>query len=235
MNSKTTLAVIAVIVVLAIGGYLIFGKKDVGAPAESAQATFDPLNATYTIEGQPVNLVDGKSEVSIAEGKLGAESGSAIKIITTLFGQPVTGDLNGDGKADAAVMIVENPGGTGTFFYVAAALNTENGAQGTNAVLLGDRIAPQNIQIKNGQIIANYADRRPDEPMAASPSVGVSAYLVFDGTALTASAPLSGAGEHCGGNLATAPVCITGYHCAPDPTSNLPFGDVGGICVLGTN
>ncbi len=38
-------------------------------------------------------------------------------------------------------------------------------------------------------------------------------------------------GEHCGGNMTTALACSTGYHCAPTPGSNLPFGDVGGTCV----
>lgn len=38
-------------------------------------------------------------------------------------------------------------------------------------------------------------------------------------------------GQHCGGNMANAPTCGVGYHCAPVPGSNLPFGDVGGVCV----
>lgn len=41
----------------------------------------------------------------------------------------------------------------------------------------------------------------------------------------------SAEGQHCGGNIANPPQCPAGYHCAPDPNSHLPFGDVGGICV----
>lgn len=37
--------------------------------------------------------------------------------------------------------------------------------------------------------------------------------------------------ERCGGNMMNAHQCSTGYHCAPEPGSHLPFGDVGGICV----
>lgn len=37
-------------------------------------------------------------------------------------------------------------------------------------------------------------------------------------------------GQHCGGNMANAPVCGEGYSCTPVPGSNLPFGDVGGTC-----
>ncbi len=38
-------------------------------------------------------------------------------------------------------------------------------------------------------------------------------------------------GEHCGGNIMNALSCTAGYHCAAEPGSHLPFGDVGGICV----
>ena len=38
-------------------------------------------------------------------------------------------------------------------------------------------------------------------------------------------------GEHCGGNMMNAPVCGTGFHCAKNPASNVPMGDVGGLCV----
>src|SRR5512135_1880815 len=44
-------------------------------------------------------------------------------------------------------------------------------------------------------------------------------------------AGVAGPGEHCGGNIATARECGPGYHCAPTPGSNLPFGDIGGVCV----
>ncbi len=38
-------------------------------------------------------------------------------------------------------------------------------------------------------------------------------------------------GEHCGGNIRGALSCTVGYHCAAEPGSHLPFGDVGGVCV----
>jgi hypothetical protein len=60
-----------------------------------------------------------------------------------------------------------------------AALKTESGYTGTNAVFLGDRIAPQTTSITDGTLIVNYADRAPGEPMTAAPSVGVSKYLVI--------------------------------------------------------
>lgn len=179
MNKNISLAVLA-IVVIGLGTTALFGKKD--------QAIFDPLNTTYTFEGQQaVRLVNGKEEAELAPG-------SAEKMITKVFGEPVSGDLNGDGKADAALFLVQTTGGTGTFYYVAAAINkggaTGNAAQGTNAVFLGDRITPGNIEIKDGQIIASYADRKLGEPVAATPSVSMTKYLVYDGYLLQEAAPL---------------------------------------------
>ena len=126
----------------------------------------DYKNATYTIEGVSVRLVDGSAETSVGFG-------STAKTITKRFGNEATGDLNGDGTPDAAFLLTQSRGGSGTFYYVAVAVNTSAGYQGTNAVLLGDRIAPQSTQIKNGTLIVNYAERKPSEPMTATPSMGV--------------------------------------------------------------
>ena len=135
----------------------------------------DPQNATYTVEGKPVTLVIGVSEVAAAPG-------SASKVTTKYFGNQATGDLNADGKPDIAFVLTQNSGGSGTFFYVAADLSSPAGYAGTNAVLLGDRIAPQTTEIRNAEVVVNYADRRPGEPMTTPPSVGVTKYLrIVDG------------------------------------------------------
>lgn len=93
------------------------------------------------------------------------------------FGNDAFGDLNGDGKEDVAFLITQNSEGSGTFYYVVVALKNTNGYQVTNTLLLGDRIAPQTTEIQNGEIIVNYADRKPSEPMTAIPFVGVSKYF----------------------------------------------------------
>ena len=127
-------------------------------------------NVTYIIDGQSITLVNGLAESEAAPG-------SAEKQTTKYFGNEATGDLNGDGKADVAFLLTQNNGGSGTFYYVVVALKTDNGYQGINAILLGDRVAPQTTEIKDGQVIVNYADRKADESFAVQPSVGVSKYL----------------------------------------------------------
>ena len=136
-------------------------------------AAADPLQAAYLIEGQVVRLVDGRSEVEAAPG-------SATKIKTSVFGKPVYGDLDGDGDDDVALLLVQDPGGSGTFYYLTGALKVTGGYRGTNAVLLGDRIGPQPVEIRNGVVISNYTVRRADEPMAAVPTVGKSKHLIYE-------------------------------------------------------
>lgn len=139
-------------------------------------APLDARNATYLIENKPVTLVNGMSTEPAA-------TGSASQITTQYFGNEARGDLNGDGFDDLALLITQSGGSSGMFFYAVVAINTPNGYRGTNAVLLGDRIAPQSTEIRDGEVIVNYGDRKPDEPMTAIPSQGVTKYLnIEDGS-----------------------------------------------------
>lgn len=144
------------------------------APVSSGQAG-DYKNISYEIEGESVLLKDGVAEAVLTPG-------SSSKEVTRYFGNEVKADLDNDGLEDVAFLLTRDGGGSGTFFYVAAALKKSDGYKGTNAVLLGDRIAPQTTEFRDGELIVNFAIRKQNEPMTASPSVGVSKYFkVIDG------------------------------------------------------
>jgi len=173
MNWKNINIFVALLIVVA--GFYFFEINKL--TVTNAPTVLDPLNATYIIDNNPITLVNGKADVSAAPD-------SSTRILTMIFGEPSIGDLNNDGKPDAAVLLVRTTGGSGTFFYVAAALNAVNATQGTNALLLGDRIAPQTLEVRNGQIIANFAIRKPGEPFTTQPSLGVSKYAKVGGATL---------------------------------------------------
>lgn len=122
-------------------------------------ASTDYKNAVYFMDGRQITL---------------ASQGMKY------FGNEVRGDFNNDGIGDIAFLFTYDGGGSGTFYYVAAALGSKNGYIGTNAIFLGDRIVPQTTEFRNGEIIVNYADRGPIEPMTARPSFGVSKYLKIE-------------------------------------------------------
>lgn len=165
---KTNIAIGVVIFVVVLGGMLYWLNNK--APATPP---------TYIINDQPVTLVNGRAETPSAPG-------SASKVVTQYFGNVATGDLNGDGAPDVAFLLTQSSGGSGTFYYVVATIVAADGSyEGTNAILLGDRIAPQTTEIRDGEIIVNYAERKEGEPMTAEPSVGTSKYLKVVGTTLT--------------------------------------------------
>ena len=168
MKKKLIIGFIALVIILIVV-FVVYKEKIGDATMKIYYG--DPLNATYTIDDAEYLLKNGKSEMEAAPG-------SAEKITTEIFGQPVVGDINGDGIGDYSMFLVQRTGGTGSFYFVISAVSRKDGkVAGTNAVYLGDRIAPQNIQVKDGEIIANYADRKEGERMTAQPSVGVSKYI----------------------------------------------------------
>ncbi len=164
--------------VIAVLGALFLGlntyiHQDTPVPIVSSHK-----DAEYRIEGVPVRLMNGVSEIA-------AGPDTSASIVTRYFGNELLLDLNDDGRQDVVFLLTQEQGGSGTFYYAVAALNLEAGYVGSDGYLLGDRIAPQstvmspNPRHKN-VVVINYADRALDEPMSASPSIGKSAYLKLD-------------------------------------------------------
>jgi hypothetical protein len=171
-------AVIALVVL--VGGFFVLNSYIYNE--KQATAVADYKNAEFLIEGKRVKLNDGVAETEAAPG-------STAKIITRYFGNELKTDLDGDGREDIAFILTQNLGGSGTFFYAVAALNTERGYIGSDGYLLGDRVAPQSTNVSPNPrhkyvVVFNYADRTPGEPMTASPSIGKSAYLKLNTTTM---------------------------------------------------
>jgi len=125
----------------------------------------DPANATFTFDGVEVTLSNGKIETDARE--------------TTLLEQKAYGDLNSDSRNDTVVFLAQSGGGSGIFIYVASYVSGPINYKGTNALFLGDRIAPEDISIANGIVTVSYLDRAADEALAAEPTVKVSKQFVY--------------------------------------------------------
>ena len=137
----------------------------------------NPKNATYDIDGSKITLQNGVWESDSNEGS------ATIKTIN-YFGNELRTDINGDSTEDTVFLVTETIENN-ILYYLVVALNKENGYEGTNGVLLGDRIAPQTTEWRNNEIVVNYADRNPGEPMSKKPSVGISRYFKIENSTLT--------------------------------------------------
>jgi hypothetical protein len=178
---KEYVASFAVLLVAGLGLWWMLdmqGGKPVQEPS-LPPLPMSPKDATYRIEDNEITLVNGLSRESIAPD-------SASLLETSIVGEPYIADINNDGLDDAVVLLTQTAGGSGMFYYVAVALadGSESVYQGSNAILLGDRIAPQNIEIRDGVVVVNYAQHAEDQAFSEPPSEAVSAYLTLAGAKL---------------------------------------------------
>ncbi len=160
--------VVALFAIVAVTGFIKFNfsDSDIILPLEKK----DVLNFKYNIDGQEFQLKNGSAEIAITEN-------SATKNKLSTFGDPFEFDADKDGDMDYAVLLAHEPGGSGTFFYATLVINDAGELKQTNVLFLGDRIAPQNVNVVDGRAVFNYADRLADESMATAPSVGKSLYV----------------------------------------------------------
>jgi hypothetical protein len=116
-------------------------------------------------------LLTYQKTVTLKDGKYENGSG-ADYILATLLPQIAFGDLNGDGDQDAAVLVAENAGGSGTFVSVYAIINQAGKPLQSGAALIDDRPNIQALSIKDGQISVNALIHGTNDSMA-NPSLGV--------------------------------------------------------------
>ncbi len=180
---KTSTLIMIVLLVLVLGAFVFTrfspseevivnlpndnsGVEDVSKPEVN--------NLSYNVDGDVFNLVDGKAEILSLPG-------SATMNSLSIFGEPVYGDLDADGDVDGAVWLLNEPGGTGVFYYGALVMNDGTGkGVATNTMFLGDRIAPQTLEVQDGRVVYNFAIRKETDPMTAEPSVGKSVWVNYD-------------------------------------------------------
>ncbi len=158
------------LIILAVMGFggCRAAEQDADAIDSSSRAPAETMtfgrNASFTVNGTLVALVDGMSSIP--------GENSAARTTTRYLGNEAEGDLNGDGQKDRAFWISQDAAGTGTFYYVVVALNNGQGYTTTNAFPVGDRIAPQAMQIRSEarELHVNFADRKRGKPMTTPPS-----------------------------------------------------------------
>lgn len=129
-----------------------------GVLGAGASMTLDQLkNTTYLVDGDKIKLKNGTYQAgTIAEANY----------LLVKFETAALGDLNNDGKNDAAVIYFYNGGGSGCFVILAAMLNQDGNPVQVASEELGDRVEVKSIAIRGGKIILTMLVHGPKDGMA---------------------------------------------------------------------
>lgn len=141
------------------------------APAVSNQSS--PEDISVEVSGRTFELVDGEASIQTV-------SNSDTRETLRVFGDPVYGDLDNDGDEDAVLLLQYSGGGTGVFYYVTFALRDGEDYRASSALLLGDRISSQSVEIQNGRALVRFKDRDPSEPMSSPAAIDRAVWIQYE-------------------------------------------------------
>jgi hypothetical protein len=128
-------------------------------------------NATYMLPfyGNTVTLTNG-----------GYQEGSGAEITSVTMTESIAfGDLNGDGLEDAAVILVENGGGTGQFKSVVAMINQGGVPVQAGVAQLGDRVQVNSLAIQAGRVMLDMLVQGPNDPLCCPTQPVTQSYQLF--------------------------------------------------------
>jgi len=135
--------------IVLFGIYIVYVTKDISIQNDQS-TSFDsilpklPADALYNIEGEEVRFKDGKGVYGVHETQ------------AYMVGEPVYGDMNSDGRDDAAIIIVLAENTLPQKYYIALALQDEDGYLGLNALLLPDNLAPERVHIQDEVLVVTH-------------------------------------------------------------------------------
>jgi heat shock protein HslJ len=140
--------------------------------------------STWTESGEAA-LVDGEYREQAAPG-------SATETVVQVTDHVAYGDLNG--QPAAAVVLVTDPGGSGTFYDLAVVVEQDGQPVNVATTSLGDRVQINSLSIENNQIFVDMVTQGPDDPMCCPTRQVVQAYTLQGDQLVPAEGAGGGAG-----------------------------------------
>lgn len=142
--------------------------------AKQPLAEDDVANAVYRI--------DSIGEFQLEKGVFVRQYGEGMtQRFQVTLEKSALGDLDRDGRDDAAVVLAVQSGGSGTFRYLIAMQNTGNGTLQQDSLLLGDRVRVRNLATAAGQVHLEMLQPAPNRPLACPTQQVKQAFTVQNG------------------------------------------------------
>ena len=125
-------------------------------------------NGAYRIDEDIIALTEGEYRHRYMED-------SAAERVVTLTDIIEKGDLDGRDGDDAAVILIDEPGGSGTFYHLAVLMRRDDVYENVATEFLGDRILVQSVVIDDMThgITVHALVRNEGDAMAVPPEVQV--------------------------------------------------------------
>lgn len=165
-------------------------------PEASEESTISPLlteeilrNSEFLspVQNVPIQLANGEFKGTV----------NGIELTAVLQPGVQFGDLNADGLDDAAMVLAENTGGSGSFYSLVVIFSREGKYQQAPGLLIDDRPIINSLSINNGKVTADVVVHGPNDPMANPTQGEIQEYsLVGENLFLTRlNSALPGGGE----------------------------------------
>ncbi len=131
-----------------------------------------PVLTPEVLKNMAYDLPVSQKTVKLVDGKYQAASGEAP--LSVGMAEPIAfGDLNGDNNDEAAVVLGENTGGTGTFQSLIVVTSQAGAPVQVAAFHLGDRVRIEAITIQDQRVTIDMIVHGPQDPLCC-PTVPVS-------------------------------------------------------------
>jgi hypothetical protein len=121
-----------------------------------------------------VQLVDGMHREPTADN-------SATELVVMLTNYAVFGDVTDDQTEDAVVVLVSQPGGSGSFYDLAVVRKQGDALTNMAVIQLGDRVQIKSLHIEDSEIAVDMLTQGPDDPMCCPTQYVSHRYLLESG------------------------------------------------------
>jgi heat shock protein HslJ len=161
-----------------------------GGAAVPAEITTALLNASYPLNysgSGTIQLTDGEYRQPAAED-------SASEIVTQLTEHVVVGEMS-SGEQAAAVILVSQTGGTGTFYDLVVMSEQDGQLSNPASTYLGDRIVINSLTIENDQIVVDMVVQGPEDPFCCPTQQVIQTYELQGGELVQVSSDVIGTVE----------------------------------------
>jgi uncharacterized lipoprotein YbaY/heat shock protein HslJ len=150
----------------------------------------------------------GTAPLSGGEYREPAAPGSATEIVVMLTEFAAVGEL--DGQPAAAVILVTDPGGSGTFYDLAVVMEQDGQPMNVATTPLGDRVQINSLSIADNQIVVDMIAQGPNDPMCCPTQQVLQTYELQDGALVQVSSEVAGTAQTGEGTAQGASADIVG-------------------------